>query len=200
MNSPVNFNGGTIQALAQGNIVLAQASVPARMSGFNVSVSPLNQSVPVAGQSATYTVQLTPVGIYSSNITFSCSGTPTASACQFNPSSLALQSSSGGTATLTVTTTARPATTTAANSLPGRFYAVWLIVPGLAFVGLGRRRRVLGLSLLGIVLCFLMLLPSCSHTTTQIPPAGTPAGSYTITVTAASGSDSKSKTITLNVP
>lgn len=198
--SPLNFNGGTIQALAPGNIVLAQTSVSAQMSDFNLSVSPLNQSVPVAGLSATYAVQLSPLPIYNSDITFSCSGTPSQSACQFNPSSVSLQSASGGTSTLTVTTTARPATTTGANAIPRRFYAVWLIVPGLAFVGLGRRRRVIGLSLLGIVLCLLMLLPSCSHGTSQVPPAGTPAGQYNITVTAASGSNSKSKTITLNVP
>ncbi|HEV2402527.1 MAG TPA: SBBP repeat-containing protein [Candidatus Sulfotelmatobacter sp.] len=198
--SPLFFNGGTIQALAPGNIVLAQTSVSAQMSDFGMTISPLNQSVPVAGLSATYSVQLTPLPIYNSSITFSCSGTPSASACQFNPSSVALQSTSGGTSTLTITTTARPATNTAANAIPRQFYAMWLLVPGLAFVGLGRRRRIVGLSLVGIVLCLLMLLPSCSHGFTQVPPAGTPAGNYTITVTAASGSDSKSKTVTLNVP
>ncbi len=84
-----------------------------------------------------------------------------------------------------------------------QYYALWLIVPGWALIGLGgdrRRKRMAGMFLLYIVLGSLFFLPSCSHSTTQTPPAGTQAGTYTITVTASSGTNSKSSTITLNVP
>src|SRR4029077_17559878 len=44
-NSVVPFNGGTVQAIGPGNIVLAQTSVPAQMSDFIMSVNPSNQSI-----------------------------------------------------------------------------------------------------------------------------------------------------------
>jgi hypothetical protein len=54
--------------------------------------------------------------------------------------------------------------------------------------------------MLGVVFALLLLIPACSHTTTQPPASGTPAGSFTITVTATSGSDVKSQAIGLSVP
>jgi hypothetical protein len=104
---------------------------------------------------------------------------------------------------LAITTTARPVTTGALGFLKRNFYALWLTVPGFLLVGLGagRRRRRMAAILTLCSLCFLLLLiPACSHSTTQTPVSGTPAGSYTITVTAASGSDSKTQTVGLNVP
>jgi hypothetical protein len=202
-SSPESFNGGTIQALAPGNIVLAQTSVSADMSDFGLTVTPPNQSVPQAGASATYQVQITPHPLYNnSSITLSCSGNPSSSSCAFSPSSVVLQGASGGSSTMTITTTARPATP-AASLFTRHFYAMWFMIPGLALLGLGgdrRRRKIVGISLLCLMFVLLMFLPACSHTTTQTPVSGTPAGNYTLTVTATSGTNSKSQTITLNVP
>jgi hypothetical protein len=201
--SPITFNGGTVQVLAPGNIVLSQTSVAAQMSDYSMGATPSNQSVPVAGDSATYTVQLTPHPFYSSSITLSCSNLPSGSSCNFNPSSSnTLQSTSGATVTLSIPTTARPITTPASlfpNRL--RFYAIWLALPGLAVFGMGgnRRRRLRGILIFGAFL-LLLFLPACNHSTTQAPVSGTPAGSYTVTITAASGTDSKSTTVGLNVP
>ncbi len=199
-----SFNGGTVQLMAPGNIVLAQTSVGATMSDFSMTVSPLNQSVAIAGDTATYQVQLTPHPLYASAITISCSNLPTGAACRATPSSsITLQSSSGGTATVAITTTARPVTTGAANFLRRSFYAIWLAVPGFLLVGIGgnrRRRRIAGILSLCALFSLILLVPACSHTTTQTPVSGTPAGSYTITVTAASGSDSKTQTVGLSVP
>jgi hypothetical protein len=79
------------------------------------------------------------------------------------------------------------------------------MVPGLTLLGVGvgsdrRRRRFAGIFVLCALFALLLLLPACSHTTTQAPVSGTPPGNYTITVTATSGSDTKSQTITLSVP
>jgi uncharacterized repeat protein (TIGR01451 family) len=193
------FNGGTVQAIGPGNIVLAQTSVSAKMSDFKMAVSPSNQSIAVAGDTATYTVNLTPDPIYASSITVSCSGLPPASACPSK--TVSLPNSSGASVVLNVTTTARPSTT--GGIFTRHFYAIWLMIPGLVLVGLGRgrrRRQILGIFLLCATFAMLLLLPACSSSKTQTPPAGTPAGNYNITVTAASGSDSKTQTVTLNVP
>lgn len=197
------FNGGTIMALAPDNIVLAQTSVSAEMSDFSLAVSPLNQAVPEAGATATYTVSLTPRPLFGSAITLSCSGTPANSSCVFSPgSSVTLQSSSGSTVTLSIPTTARPITPTA-SLLKRHFYAFWLVIPGIAVLGIGsdrRRRKIVGISMLCTIFALLLFLPACNHSTTQTPSSGTPAGTYPITVTASSGTNSKSQTVTLSVP
>ena len=46
----------------------------------------------------------------------------------------------------------------------------------------------------------LLLLPSCSKSTTQQPVSGTPAGTYSITVSGTAGTDVKSQVIRLTVP
>ena len=201
--SPVFFNGGTVQAIGPGNIVLAQTSVPAQMTDFSMVVSPSNQSIPVAGATATYTVQLTPRPLFTSGITISCSGLPAASSCAPSTSPVNLTSTSGNSVTLSIHTTARPIVTTAANAFTRPFYAIWLMIPGMALVGVGgnrRRRRIFGFLALCIVFTLLLLVPACSSSKSQAPVSGTPAGNYSITVTSAAGSDSKSQTIGLSVP
>lgn len=198
------FNGGTAQVMAPGNIVLAQTSVPATMGDFSMSVSPLSQSVAQAGLSANYSVLLSPFPLYTSSITVSCSNLPTGASCRATPSSsVTLQGASASSVNLAITTTARPVTTGSASFFQKNFYALWLALPGLLVVGVGRNRRRGRIAFI-LTLCalFTMLLwiPACSHSTTQTPVSGTPAGNYTITVTAASGSDSKSQTVMLNVP
>jgi hypothetical protein len=167
-----------------------------------MSISPSNLSIPVAGATATYQVQLTPHPLYGSNITLSCANLPSAATCAFTTSSVKLTSVSGATSTLNIVTTARPITP-AASIFVRRFYAVWLVFPGLALLGIGgdrRRRRVAGILMLCTIFSMLLLVPACSSTKTQTPVSGTQAGNYTVTVTASSGSDSKSQTIGLSVP
>lgn len=193
------FNGGTVQVLGQGNIVYAQTSVPATMSDFKMSVGPSNQSIPVAGDTATYQVVLTPLPLYTQGINLSCSGQPPNSSCGFAPPSLTMQGTSGSTSTLSITTTPRPIVTTSA-SFPRLLYALGLLIPGLVFTLGSRRRRAAGMMILCMLLALVLFLPACSHSNTQTPASGTPAGTYTITVTATSGSDSKSQQIQLTVP
>jgi hypothetical protein len=198
------FNGGSVQVMGPGNIVLAQTSVPAQMSDFSLTVSPTNGSVPVAGGTATYQVQLTPHPVYGTNISLACTGLPTASSCNFTSNPVTLQGP--GSSTLNITTTARPVTTPAASLLTRQFYAMWLLVPGLTLLGVGvgsdrRRRRIAGIFIFCVTFSLLLLLPACNGSkATQAPVSGTPPGNYTITVTATSGSDTKSQTITLAVP
>jgi hypothetical protein len=129
---------------------------------------------------------------------------PTGATCSFAPASVNLQGSSPGTSTLSIGTTARPITTGSVNSGSKRFYAVWLVLPGFAVLGVGfggdrRRRRIAGLLFL-CVIGALLFQPACSSSSTAPPTSGTQAGTYNITVTATSGSDSKSQGIQLSVP
>ncbi len=201
--SPVFFNGGTVQAMAPGNIVLAQTSVSAQMTDFSMSVTPSNQAIPVAGATANYTVQLTPHPLYTSSITISCSGLPPASNCSPSTSPVSLTSTSGTSVTLAVHTTPRPVTTPAAGIFTRRFYAIWLIIPGIVLVGAGgnrQRRRIFGILMLCALFALLLLVPACSSSKTQPPVSGTPAGNYNITVTSAAGTNSKTQTVGLTVP
>ncbi len=202
-----SFNGGQVSVIGQNNILLAVTSVAAQMSDFGISVFPSNNSVPAAGQTATYQVQITPHPVFGTNVSLSCTNVPTASACNFVPSnSISLQGSSPATATLNVTTTPQSIITASAKSGMGRFYTVFLGVPGLALIGISiggnrrRRWRVAGLFLLLLVISQLLPLPGCAVQQTYPPPTGTPPGTYTITVTASSGTDAKSLPIQLTVP
>jgi hypothetical protein len=85
------------------------------------------------------------------------------------------------------------------------FYASWLPITGIAFLGLGvgsrfgRGRRVLG-GLLFVTLTTLILLqPACGGHSSSTTTSGTPAGTYTVNVTASSGSFSQTSPITLVV-
>ncbi|HTT22639.1 MAG TPA: SBBP repeat-containing protein [Candidatus Sulfotelmatobacter sp.] len=199
--SPVFFNGGTVQAISADNVVLAQTSVPAQMTDFLMSVSPGQQAIPVAGATATYTVQLTPQPVYSSSITVSCSGLPAAASC--SPKTVSLPTQSGASVAMAITTTARPVTTPAASLFTRHFYALWLMIPGMALVGAGGKRRrgkIFGFLTLCVMFTLVLLIPACSSSKSTTPVSGTPAGNYTITLTAAAGSDSKSQTVTLTVP
>ncbi len=197
-----SFNGGSVQVVSANNILLTETTVTANMSDYSLGISPANASV-AAGNTASFQVKLTPNPVYSNSISLSCSGAPAGSGCTFTSSSVTLVGNSPGTATLNLTTTARPITTTMASPVSRHFYALWICVPGLALLGLGsrdrRRRRIAGMLLLCAVLSLLVVLPACSHSTIQPPVSGTPAGQYTINVTAASGSDTKTVSIVLNV-
>jgi uncharacterized repeat protein (TIGR01451 family) len=202
--SQATFNGGSVQAIGPGNIVLAQTSVSATMSDFTIAVSPKNNSVAQAGDTAQYQVQLNPFPAYASSISLACSGLPTGATCNFTNQSVKLIGGPGSS-TLNLVTTARPIVTPAAIWRARQFYAMWLAVPGLTLLGAGvagdrRRRRILGLLMMCALFALLLLQPACGGTSTQAPVSGTPPGIYTITVTGTSGTDSKSGSITLSVP
>ncbi len=200
------FNGGTVSASAQNGITSPQIFVSAQMSDFSITASPSSVTVPIAGDTATYQVQLFPHPIYGTNIQLTVSGLPTGAAFSFTTNPVTLSGNGPGATTLNITTTARPVVTPAASLASARhFYAIWLSVPGLALLGLGvgsdrRRRRIAGMLLLCALFALLLLQPACSHTATQPPVSGTPAGTYPITIAATAGSDTKNFPITLTVP
>ena len=197
------FNGGTVVATAANGVTSPSTFVSAQMSDFTINVSPSSVSIPNAGAPGKYSVVVTPHPVFSTGVSFACSGLPSGATCNFSPSTLNLLGSSPSSSTLTISTTARPTTTGSLTGVTHHFYAVWLCVPGLALFGLGtdrRRRRIAGIALLLFLSLLIVLQPACSHSTTQPPAAGTPAGTWPVTITATASGDSKSQGVTLIVP
>jgi N-acetylneuraminic acid mutarotase len=74
---------------------------------FTIATSPSSLTV-TDGQSGTATITITPVGNFSSVVSFTCSGLPAGVACSFSPASLTPQGAAA-TTTLAVTTTSQSA-------------------------------------------------------------------------------------------
>jgi len=88
-------------------------------------------------------------------------------------------------------------------------YALWLVVPGIAWLGLsagGKRRgsgkvksRLLALLMLWVFFALILLQPACGSNKTPVPASGTPSGIYPLTVTVTSGTFSKTVPFQLTV-
>jgi uncharacterized repeat protein (TIGR01451 family) len=203
-----NFNGGAVSVSAANNtdpdLTNNTSTVSGQATDFTLSVSPKNQTIAAAGATAIYTVTLAPTLVYGSNISLSASGLPTASGFTFTPSNTVSLPAGPSTATLNITTTARPVTVVHSRTSRGAIYALWLGIPGITLLGFGvgndRRRKMAGAAVLCVLFGLLALQPACGGTKTPAVVSGTPAGTYTITVTATSGTLSHNTTLTLTVP
>ncbi|MGA2389529.1 MAG: SBBP repeat-containing protein [Candidatus Sulfotelmatobacter sp.] len=174
-------------------------AAPFTATSYTMQVLPSSQTV-VAGNVAPFSVQVVPQITYGNNVSLSCSSLPVGASCGFSPATLPFNGPSTLSSTLNLTTTARPITTISSIGWRSPFYALWLMFPGMAFVGVGKRKRR-WLGWLGVLTLFslVMLLPACSKAKQQPIVSGTPAGTYPITVTATSGSYTQSYGITLTV-
>ena len=187
---------------------------------YTLSVLPTTAtpSPVTAGNQATTTVTVTPIGSYSGNVTLACLAvTPVVAAapyCSFTYANgqnyAAVTGGTAATATLTIITFG-PLPTTKVRS-PRIFYALWLAIPGLALAGAGarrsRRRKLMGLLLLTAVASGLLLMPACGSGNTTNNPTGqnTPTNTYTFTLTGAdqngvapSNTSTSAATVTLAV-
>jgi len=130
----------------------AAATVPLTGAGFdfNSATSGGSSQTVASGQTASYTLTLTPNGGMASTFTFQCSALPQYAACVFNPASLAVMADSSGTETVQITTTQSSAALERREwrsaALPVAFGIGFLLVP-LA----GRRRRGMWLAVLLMV-------------------------------------------------
>jgi uncharacterized repeat protein (TIGR01451 family) len=183
---------------------LATASFVA--GDFALAISPSARSV-IAGVPTTYSVQLTPNPVFGSNVSLTCGGLPSGSACTFAPSGT-VTLNGPQSVTLNLSTTPQPVTAVNSTGWRSPLYALWLMVPGMAVLGIGisgkrgRRSaigRVLGLLTLSALFALVLLQPSCSSGKTQPTVSGTPTGTYSPTVTATSGTLTKSASFSLTV-
>lgn len=183
------------------------SSQPVTVNSYTLSALPVTPIV-VAGQPASYQVTVTPNKTYTANVSLSCTsglpgGTP-APACTFSTTPITVAGSSPSTVTLTISTTARTTTTVESRPPVGPFYAVFLPLAGMAFVGIGLKRprgkgAILGGLLFLVLMTLLLLQPACSGSSSTTTTTGTPAGTYTVVITATSGTFSQTTPITLTV-
>jgi hypothetical protein len=174
------------------DVVVLAATLTTPPPSYSLSAGTANPASVNAGSSSTASVTVTPANGYTGSVTLSCSISPVVSGldaptCSFgNTSPVAITGAAAGNATLTFTTIApqgkaafrraanRPVLTPpsqeAARSLSALQAAlpgVWIIIPGLALIGLGfsprgsRRRKCLTFALISIVSACLIILPAC---------------------------------------
>jgi len=178
---------------------------------FSASVGPAGDTIN-AGQSANFTVTITPSGGFNKVVTFSCSGMPTGTSCTVAPSSVTLDGSNASTAKLMVTTTQRSGFFTWPQLRVRPRLGPWSWVSFLGcilfWIGFLRLRNVQGRGLRFLLPCSALFLAvvcaSCgggyvTPTPGKGPPGGTPAGTYTIVVTGTSGNVSHAASAQLTV-
>lgn len=191
------FQGSyTISAEYPGDAVLAPSTATTTLvvgnpnGDFTMDASPASATIK-AGQSATFTITISPVNGMNSPVTFACSGLPSASSCTFSPSSVTPNGSPAST-TLTLNTTAASSATVPLAGLRAWTFTSWSL--GLAFgiviVGTGvRGKNARRHSAVFGVIALALLVVSCGGGSPQTnPKTGTPPGTSNITVTATSGS------------
>jgi subtilisin family serine protease len=205
-------NGRLNLVLALGSLASATSS-----SDFNISAAPSAVSI-AAGQSASYSASVTPVGGFKGTVTLSCAGAPVATTCSISPPQVSLDGSNPTMASVTLTTTAHSsfqpiAPQQFAPPLPlgrllARFFAYLFVCAMLWRLACIPRKRLLVTA--AIALPIALLCASCgsggSSSTSQPPPPpppptqqGTPPGAFVITVTGTSASLSHTANVQLRV-
>lgn len=175
------------------------------VSSFTMDSSPTSTTV-APGQSATYSIQLTPqFGSLDSPVSFSCTGLPSNCTASFLPTNVTPGNN-------VVTTTLTLATKAGSGSAVGAiFRSMGFVPPALGLIlailtllsWLSIRKRISeGLShrwlTAGALVCLIVLLASCGAVGNP-PNTGTPKGTYQIMVKGISGNLSVSTNITLVV-
>ena len=194
--------GGDANNAGSTSAVLTQTVDPA---DFTLTSNPTSKTI-TAGQSATFTLTVTPQGSFTTPISFSCIGLPALSGCAFSPTSVTPNSSTV-TGTLTITTAAHTASLAppfGRRSSP--LYAVWLVLPamllGTVVMAAPKRRKLLSYCLVFLVVSGCLLQVACgggSKGSGGGGTGGTPSGSYAIAVTGAAGSTQHAAPVTLTV-
>jgi hypothetical protein len=208
----------TFQPLASGaatgalTVSSSAAGSPVRvaLSGtgfdFTVAISGSNSISVAAGQTAGYTVTITPASGTQGTFTYTCGTLPANALCLFNPATTTISAGVTGSVTVQISTGK-------SGSARMESPAGWRLLPvvcGLVLLplALGRRRRALFRALCLIVLMAAVSVGvsgclgsggSLKKTGGSGGGSGTPTGTYTIPVTFTSTGISHAVTVTLIV-
>jgi hypothetical protein len=182
-------SGGTVETATPLDLNVTDLAEDYTITLFPTTAIP---SPITAGNIATTTVTVAPLGTYKGTVSLSCllitpavEGAPV---CTFSPSSVAVTGGTPPTSTLTITTFNTTVTPVNARLFRPRMpYAFWLGIPAFVFLGVraaGKHRsKFLGIFLLAALAGGVLFLPACGSTTTNATNQITPDNTYTITVT-----------------
>ena len=160
----------------------------------------------VAGQNATYNVQIVPTS-FSGPVTLACSGAPGGATCSVSPSSFTLTGNNAVAVVVTVATMARSAAAPAGIHFNAR-PTLWISILSMGLLSLlgfsnssSRLRPTLGLTIVLLTACVgcSMATNGSSENRSTPPGLSTPAGTSRLTVTATAGATVRTLSLTLTV-
>jgi len=190
----------------------AASTILSTAPSFTMAVVTAQQNTVSAGQTALYSLTVTPV-VYTGTINFSCTGLPAGAACVFYPGDPTLPSNTlavtpcGGpyTEALSITTTQPQPVVYGIGAFGKGRWAVLGVLPAMLLgmlLMVGRRKSSLKYGGVLMALAFLIAMASTVGCGKDFggSASGTPSGTSTITVTGVTGSGiTQSQTITLTV-
>jgi Abnormal spindle-like microcephaly-assoc'd, ASPM-SPD-2-Hydin/Beta-propeller repeat len=205
--SATGSRNGTLTVADNASGSPQQVALSGSATDFQLGTGPGGTTATVqSGQTATYNLSLTGNSGFTGTVTLSCSGVPVASACNVNPSTIAVSGTNAVSFTTTVSTTAR----TAANFGSGPVWAGfnWLAVLALLpLMFFGRqllRTAPVRKTLTSVIIAIVLVLgvASCGGGGGNTPPPplhGTPPGTYSLVLTASSSGATRQMQLTLVV-
>jgi hypothetical protein len=171
--------------------------------GFSLTASSTTAQV-TAGQSANYSLQITPNG-FTGPVSLSCSGAPAGASCSVSPSSTTLDGSAATNISVSVSTSAHstlPVMAPKSTQRPTDRIILLLLLALLLsawFATFGRRWARLSHVKFALVLLLLLGAVGCTVSGSSSSKVGTAIGTYQLKVVGTSGSFSTSVNLTLTV-
>lgn len=133
------------------------------------------------GQSATYQITLTPYGGFQGNVALGCTGLPPFTSCRFTPAAATLDGKNNGSATLTVTTKAPPASGSLDRGgwpLDWRWLlALAALIAAVVPVAVLEKRQPAAIAAGGGLALTLLILAACGGSPSVPPPPPPPPAS-----------------------
>ena len=188
------------------SIVASLSGSTSTVPDFSVETSSPSATIS-AGQSATFTLNVTPVNGFIQPITLVCQGLPVGATCVITPNPVTPNGSTSIPVTVSIHTAVRnmlPPTLWIKNYPDIIFSLYWLACfVAFALLAMIARNRLTAnravLAEFGIITLLLVAAAGCGGGGATGVPAGTQAGTYTITVVGTSGSLSHNTTLTIQV-
>ena len=194
---------GTLTAASGALAVPLQTPLSGIGFDFTLGISGQSSKTVSSGQTATYTLALTPLNGSTGTFTFSCSSLPPSSACTINPASQSVPANGSGSFTVSIATGTSSSTASLLDSWHKRpFHLLPVICLALPLALARRRRRRL---LVGMAAVALIGITSCAGAggggggAPVSPNGNTPAGTYSVVISARASGVSHTATITLIV-
>jgi hypothetical protein len=190
----VFYSGDSVHSSATSAVQNVTVTPP---PSFTITASPAKVSGSVLAGAPTVQLTLTPLGIFTQPVTFSCSGLPAYTACLFSPASVTFSGTAPSTDTLTfVLDTGLTANNHTKRSLPMSTSLVSLVALAL-LLPLRRHRRLTTTLFAVCALALLFTLNGCG-TGYRSGLSGTGTFNVTVTATAAGETQTANVSLTLN--